>query len=215
MIGFGIAAVVIIAIMLFRFGATAEYSDDGLVVLARAGFIKFKLFPKKQKRKSKSKREKRKPREHRKKEEREAKTAVKKPGLSFDLKKLIDEGFKVLNKVRRRLLIKDLTVLYVMAGGDPCKMAVSQGAALTALGLTQATLESFFKVKHYNLHTSVDFIAHEPRVYVYATLTIAVWEAIYIGIAGLMLVLRSRKPKENADEAAITDAKVPEEVKGQ
>ncbi len=205
MTGYIIAAavtVVIAVILLLRVGAAVEFSDEGLTVLAYAGFVKIKVFP------MRAKKERRKPRERRKKEELDKKTEVKKPGLSFDFKKLFDEALKVLGKVRRRLLIKELTVLYVQAGGDPSKMAIAHGAALAALGFSQAALEGLFRVKQYNLHTSVDFLAEKPRIYVYAMFKMAVWEVLYIGFAGLMLILRSRKPK------AKTAEKTREKIKG-
>ena len=205
-----IIVAVIIAVSLLRVGATAEYSDDGILLLAHVGFITKKLFPKKQKNKKRGKKEKRKPREYRKKERRDERAAAKKPGLSFEFRTLLDEVVNVLGKIKRRLLIKELTVLYVQAGGDPAKMATNHGVALTALGLTQATLECFFRVKRYNLHTSVDFIADKSRVYVHATFTIAVWEVISIGFAVLMLILRSKKPKEKTK----AEENTPEEVEG-
>ena len=210
MIGLIIAATVIVAIALLRIGATVEYSDDGLVVLARAGFIKMRIYPKKQKKRHKAAKETREhTRTRRKKDKRGDTESEKKPGLSLDFKQMLGEATNVLGKIKRRLLIKELTVLYAQAGGDPYKMAARHGAALTAMGLTQGALESFFRIKRYNLHTSVDFMAEQSRVYVHATLTIAVWEVLSIGFLMLMLILRSRKQKETSEAVE----KTPEEVK--
>ena len=196
-----IIAAVIIAISLLRVGATAEYSEDGPIVLAHAGFLTIRIFPKKPKRKRREKREKIEPEKKKKKEKHDEETTGKKPGSSVDFKKLLSGVTKVLGKIKRRLYIKELTVFYVQAGGDPYKMATTQGTALAALGLTQAALESFFRIKRYNLHTSVDFIAEKSRVYVRAKLSIAIWQVVSIAFAALMLVLRSRKPKKTADVA--------------
>lgn len=217
MTGLIIAAVIIIALALLRFGAGVEFSDDGLVVTAHAGFVSIKILPRKPKKPKKAKERKEKKEKRRSKKEPETEqTEVKKPGLQFDIRKLIDEAFRLLGKAKRRLLIKELTVLYVQAGGDPFKMATTHGTLQAGLGITQAALESCFRVKRYNLHTSVDFMAEKPRVYLHAHFSIAVWEAIYLGFAALMLFLRSRKTKDKA--AAVTETKqtekAPEQVKG-
>lgn len=197
MIGLAIAAAVIIVILFLRFGVTVEYAEDGLFVWAHMAFIKIQIIPGKPK---KLKKEKSKPRKKKEEKPVDELPAPKRPGFAFEFEKLLKEALKVLGKVRRRLLIKELTVLHIQAGGDPFKMAMYHGAELTALGLSQAALESFFRVKHYNLHTSVDFVDEKARVYVFATLTIAVWEAISIGFAALRMILRSRKTKNNPDK---------------
>lgn len=193
MIGLIIAAAVIIIILFLRIGVTVEFSDDGLFVTAQAAFVKISVYPKKQKRQKpeKVRGEKRK----KEKKRREEKPEAKKPGLALDFERLLKEALRVMGKVRRRLLIKELTVLHIRAGGDPYVMAMDHGKELAALGLSQAALESLFRVRHYSLHTSVDFVDERARVYVFAALSIAVWEALSIGFSGLMLFLRSRKPK--------------------
>ena len=199
MIGLIIATVAIIAVALLRVGVTAEYSDSGAEIIGRIGFLKMKLYPQKKKSRrtaakdGRKKREKSDSKRSRRKKDKDEQETGKKPGLAFDFKRVFNEAKKVLVKLKRRLLIKELTVLFVQAGGDPYKMATRQGTVLAALGLTQGALESFFRVKRYNLHSSVDFIAEEPKIYVKATLSIAVWEIISVGVAVLMLILRAKK----------------------
>ena len=205
-----IIAAILIAIALLRVGVTAEYSDIGATVTGRVGFLKLKLYPAAKKKRTKKTKSERKERKAEKKKKDEQESGGKKPGSALDFKLIFGEVTKVLGKIKRRLLIKDLTVFYVQAGGDPFKMATTHGLALSALGLTQAALESFFRIKRYHFRTAVDFTAEDARIYVKATLSIAVWELISIGVAGLKLVLRAKKKP-----AAVTveTEKAPEEIK--
>lgn len=203
MIGLAIAAAAIAAILLLRVGAEAEYSDAGVSVRARVGFLRITVFPRKSKlKKSEKKRSKKAPKKAKKKTPK--KTAEKKPGPAYDFRELIGGAASLLGKARRKLLIKRLTVWYVQGGGDAFSMAMAHGGISAAFGMTQAALESAFKVRRYDLHTSVDFLAEEPRVYVRAIFSIAIWETISLGISALALLLRSKKT-----------ATRPQEVKGE
>ena len=202
MITLAIVVAALVLIALLRFGVAVEYSENGLTVTARVAFIKITVFPMR-KRKKRAEKAERKPREPKKS------GTPKKPGGTVDFKKLISDAMALPDKLRRRILIKELTVWFTQGGGDPYAMAMGYGGISAAMGFTQGALEAAFRVKRYSLRTAVDFLAEKSKIYAKASISLAVWEAIYLGIAALGIFLGSRKPK-----AAIKPAEQDSQISG-
>jgi len=87
---------------------------------------------------------------------------------------------KALNRLRRRLLIKRLTVWYISAGTDPFNTAMMFGRVNTAYGIILPVLDKNFRIRRRDIRTTVDFDLDEPGVYLKAIISLAVWEAVYI-----------------------------------
>ena len=208
MLVLAIILAVLILIALLRFGVTVKYGEDGLTVTARAGILSLRVYPKKEKRtptkrkaerlaqKAKKKKEKKaeKKAEKKKKKKEQEKTS---PGKLEMLKTLLPAIKNVLGRIRRRLLIKKLIFWYTAAGKDPMTTALTFGAANAAFEIISPILEKNFRVKHRDLRATADFNATEQKIYLNASISLSLWEAIYIVLALLpLLALRGKKTTE-------------------
>ncbi len=163
-----------------RVGVSAEYSAGGIVAKAHVGPIGILLYPRE------------------KKEEKEKKPKKKeekpKPGLFEELKQQLPAIKKALSRLKRKLLIKELTIYYLAAGEDPAQAAMMFGGVSAGYGVITAILENSFRIKKRDLRANVDFDAEEPYIYIKAKLSLAVWEAVYVGFGLLMSMANAKKP---------------------
>jgi len=179
---------VVLAVLLFtallRVGGVIEYSEDGFSVRAKIGIFKLKLYPFKekteiQKQRSADRKAKRKARKKAKLDAMK-KPEEKKPGKLKDFLDMLPAIKETLYRVKRKLLIKNLTIHYTAAGSDPSKAALAYGSASAVFSLIAPVLDMNFNVKRRDFRTSVDFETDKQTIYVYAAATVAIWEGIYI-----------------------------------
>ncbi|MCL2226959.1 MAG: DUF2953 domain-containing protein [Oscillospiraceae bacterium] len=178
MIALGIIVAALLIIALIRFGVSVEYSSEGIVAFARAGFLRFKLFPQDKKRVKKDKPEK------------------KFGGSVSNFFEMVPPIRSTLSRIRRRLLIKKLTIHFTSAGEDASKTAMAYGAANAAIGMLTPILENNFRIRRRNFSVSSDFLEQQQSIYVNAAFSLAVWEAVYIVFAlfPLIKILFKSKP---------------------
>jgi len=187
MLALAIIISVILIIALLRFGVIIEYSDAGFKLRAKAGFIKFELLSDDKEKKSKKKK-KEKP-----KKERNLKEMM--PGSLSQFMSMLKTVQNTLGRLKRRLLIKQLTLHYTSAGEDPSATALKFGAANAVFGVIVPQLKNNFRIKHLDLRTWFDFNSTEQKIYAKIILSIAVWEIFYILIALLPLFTSKFKSK--------------------
>jgi len=218
MIALAIVVAILILIALFRFGVSVEYSSDGVTVKAQVGPLKLRVFPREV---SPKKEAKQKLKKAAKKEKAALKKALKKqkpkdekkPGGLKMFFEVLPSVKTALGRIRRRLLIKRLTIHYTAGGEDPATAALTYGAANAAFNTVVPLLEKAFRIKRKDLRASFDFDAPEPLIYVNVAISLAVWEAIYIGLSfGKFAVSQSRgaarKPNNRKD---VDDGQAPNE----
>ena len=176
-----IAILVIIALL--RLGADIRYDESGLYVSVFAGPVRITVLPRKIKGTDGKKKQKKK-----KKDKKDGSGEVegdKKGGAARKLLDIISAVSEPLKRLRKRLLVNELTLRYCAAGGqDPAKAAMSYGYTNAAAGTLLGILEKLFRIKKRSVSTSVDFTADEPLVFAKLKLSLTVWEIIYIA-AGL------------------------------
>jgi len=190
MTAIAIILAVVLLIALLRFGVAVEYGEDGFRAVARLGPLRIRLFPGKKRPAKEQKKEIRKA----KKEKAAGKAkAEKKPGRFTEFRKILDPAKTVLDRLRRKLLIKRLTIRYVAAGDDPVKTAMTFGRLNAAYGIISPLFDKYFRIKRRDFHTSADFEREESYIYIYAIISIAVWEAVYIVFALLPLITGSSR----------------------
>jgi len=188
-------AIIIALFILFsllRFGVSVEYSADGITVSARAGPLSLCVYP----RKAKPKKKKEKPvgKVHKEKRPREKKEKPeKKPGGWKALLEMLPAIKNTLSRLRRRLLIKMLTIHFIAAGEDPSRTAMLFGASNAAFAVVVPVLESSFRIRRRDLKASADFEAAEAYIYIKAAVSLAVWEAFYIVFAVVPALIRMIK----------------------
>ena len=164
----------------------AEFGTDGLIVTARVGSLSFRVFPHVAK---PDKAEKKAQRKAQKEKAAKDKTGKKTGGLK-QFREMIPAIKKMLDRLRRRLLIKKLILYYISAGDDAAKTAISFGAANALLELIVPLLDRNLRIKDRDLRAFADFQAEKPTIYANANVSIAVWEAVYIVSAIVPSLLR-------------------------
>ncbi len=197
--GWLIALAVIVLLAVCPVGVSAKYDEDGPVLRITAAFIRFGVFPQK-------KTEKKKPKPQKQEKPKAAKTAsapapeTKKGGSVTDFLPLVQVALDFLGAFRRKLRIKRLEMKVILAGDDPCDLAVNYGRANAALGNLWPRLESLFVIKKRDVQVECDFAADETRVKARLDLNITIGRllslAVRYGYRALREYLKIKKIRE-------------------
>ena len=177
MIGWIIALAVVallVSIPFWPVGLVAVYRENGLELAVRLGFLKFKLDPD-----GTALRDLIVPVLEKEVEvfatTVKAKVSHEKGGKLSDLVPLLKALWHLLGDLRRKVQVKRLDMNLVLAGEDPCTLALNYGKAWAAVGNITALLDSFLVIKKRNVQVNADFLGDTTRVYLklYANMTIA------------------------------------------
>ena len=206
--GWWITLGVLILLGLIPLGASAKYNADGAVVRLIAGPIRIMLYPrpKKEKKpnpKAEAKKAKKEAEKKAKKEaDRKAKAAAKektaseknmrplveeKGGSWTDFLPLVQVLLQFLDGFRRKLRVNRLELKLIMAGDDPCDLALNYGKAWAAVGNLMPRLERVFVIRKRDVEVECDFTASSTLVIARLDLTITLGRLL-----GLVLVLAVR-----------------------
>lgn len=101
-------------------------------------------------------------------------------GPITDFLPLLKVALDLLNDFRRKLRINRLEVKLVMAGGDPCDLAVNYGKAWTAIGNLLPRLEKVLVIKKRDIDVECDFTASQTTIYARLDLTITLGRILAI-----------------------------------
>ena len=181
MIALAIVVAVLLGIALLRVGVLGEYGESGVRLRVFVGLVRVRILPAKEKKPKKVKK---------KKKEKE-----KKPKKLADFRDMLPDIIKALGRFRRRLLIKKLVIYYEAAGDDAAKTAISYGRLSAGISSVIPVLEYYFRIRHRDIRTAVNFQRDKPYIYVSAALSIAVWEILYIALGLLFALLRKNTEK--------------------
>ena len=200
---FAIILAFIILFAMLRFGLSFEYSIDGINVRAQVGFISINIFPRTEKRKKT--RKKRAPKKEKKLKLKEE-TKTEKPGGLKEYLDLLPTIKKTFGRVRRRLLIKVLTIHYIAGDKDPSKTAMAFGSSNLVFAAIVPIFENAFKIKHREFRASADFEATRPMIYAKVAFSIAIWESFYIAFAIVPALIKTvRKTSVKPKPKPMTD----------
>ena len=184
--GWLIALGILLLLAVLPIGVRVRYDSEGLLVKVIAGPVKITLLPrpKKEKKEKKKKEPKKKPEAAEEKDppkppqppkpEKEKKPGEEKGGSLLDFLPLVRTALDFLGDFRRKLRLDNLYLRLIMAGGDPCDLAVNYGRAWAAVGNLLPQLEKFFVIKKRDIEVECDFEAAETRVIARLDLTITV-----------------------------------------
>ena len=170
---------VLVLLAVLPLGIHIRYDEDGVLGKLIAGPVKILLFPKPKKekgeQKKKPKKEKKKPAKKKTASTSATTTqapAKKKGGSVADFLPLVDVALGLLNDLRRKLRVDCLELKVVMAGGDPCDLAVNYGKAWAALGNLQPLLERVLVIKKRDIDIECDFVAPSTLITARVDITI-------------------------------------------
>lgn len=201
--GWLIALGMITLVAVLPVGIQLIYNEDGLLLSLLVGVLKFKLYPgsgeKKEKRKSK---EKKMPAGNAQKSKESQKQ--KKGGNLTEFLPLLDIALQFLGSFRRKIRISHLDMLLVMAGDDPCDLAINYGKAWTAIGNIMPLLDNIFVIKKRNVQAQCDFVADHTRLSARADVTITVGRVLSLlvvyGVKALREYLNIMKLRKGGTE---------------
>ena len=175
MTGWLITFVILFLLAILPLGVSAKYDATGVLVRLIAGPAKITLIPGKKK----EKKEKPTPREKKVKKPAAKTETPKKPakdkaagGPITDFLPLLQVALDLLNDFRRKLRVDRLEAKIIMAGDDPCDLAVGYGRAWAALGNLWPRLEEFLVIKKRDVQIECDFTADTTVISARMDLTI-------------------------------------------
>lgn len=183
--GWLIALAVLVLLGAMPLGIQARFDHRGGYAAVIAGPVRIGLYPGKKK---KPKEEGKKP----EKAEKDQKTAQSKRekqpqqepsptgGSWKDFLPLVKTALAFLGQLRRKIRINHLQCDLVLAGDDPCDLAVNYGRAWVTLGELLGVLEETFVIRKRNVQVQCDFCADETRIRAGADITLPLAEALVL-----------------------------------
>lgn len=148
-------------------GIRAVYDDTGARAWLILGPVRLKLYPSGGKKKAKEKAPKQK-----KQSQGSAVSEPGKGGSYQDFLPVVRLVVDFLSAFRRKLRIARLEFHLVLAGDDPCDLAVNYGKAWAAVGNLLPQLERVFVIKKRDIQVGCDFTADQTTVRAKADITI-------------------------------------------
>lgn len=192
MTGWLIALGILVLLAILPLGVSALYNADGPLIRLILGPVKLTLFPRKKKpkkenpkkeAKAKAKAEAKKAAKAQKKAQAaEQKAKQKKPSKSggklTDFLPLVKTGLAFLGDFRRKLRVNRLEVKLIMAGSDPCDLAVNYGKSWAAVANLMPHLERIFVIKKRDVEVECDFTADKTLIFARLDVTITLGRLI-------------------------------------
>ena len=197
-----IVIAVLILICLIPLGVRAVYGAEGFRLWLLIGPIKIFLFPKKKKEEKPEKKQETTPKKPGKQKEKQEE--AKETGSLRDFLPLLDVAKRLLGSFFRKLRIRKMEVKLVLAGDDPCDLAVNYGRTWAATGGIIPVLEELFVIKKRDVQIGCDFTASETKIYAAADITILVGRLLglvgkygYLGLREFFKIRNKRKGEPN------------------
>ncbi len=197
--GWLIALAIIVLLAVLPLGVSAKYDAGGPVVRIIAGPIRIQVLPARKNKKQK----KEAPKESiESKETKKAQPQKKKQessgGSLLDFLPLVQLALDFLGDfLSRKLRLNRLEAKIILAGDDPCDLAINYGRAWAALGNLVPRLERFFVIKERDLQVECDFTADKTLIFARLDLTITLGRLIGLvsvyGFKALREYLKIRK----------------------
>ena len=201
--GWLIALGLLVLLATLPLGVRVRYDADGPLVRLLAGPVRLTLYPRKvaAKKEKPQKEEKAPSPSTATAPKAEKKTEKKTKGGSWrDFIPLVKTALAFLGDFRRKLRIGNLYCRLILAGGDPCDLAVHYGEGWAALGNLLAVLEKTFVIKKRDVELECDFQADETTITFRADVTILLgrllWLLLRYGLRALKQYLTLRKTRK-------------------
>ena len=211
--GIWITAAFLLARAILPLGIHVRYTEAGFLLRVIAGPLKITVFP----RKKKPKKQKAKQKKQNAEKSPESTDSGDNPpqppkplpepkekgGSLTRFLPLVRLGLKFLGDFRRKLRVDNLCLRLILAGDDPCDLAVNYGRVWAAASNLMPQLERLFVIKKRDIQVECDFTAEEISVIAHVDITITLGRlltlAVVYGIRVLFEFL-SMKRKGGGDQ---------------
>jgi hypothetical protein len=200
--GWLIALGILILIGFIPVGVRVKYNSDGPLVRLIVGPVKYTLVPGKKKEKKPKKEKKAKKKDELQTQPPPAPKEKKKQtgGKLTDFIPLVKVALDFLGDFIKRLKFNRLEVKLILAGDDPCDLAMNYGRAWAALGNLLPLMDNGLNIKKRNLEIECDFTADETLVIAGADVTITVGRTLalllrygFLGVKEFIIFKNKRK----------------------
>lgn len=188
--GWLIALGVLVLVGFIRIGIQARYDADGPLIRLILGPVNLQLVPGKKKTGKEDKNKTDKPAKKAKsgienelptQPPDEPKIQEKKSGGALtDFLPLVRVALDFLGDFITRIRFQDLFLKLILAGDDPCDLAVNYGRAWAALGNLGPALDNVLYIKKRDLEIQCDFEARETLVSAGVDITITIGRTLYL-----------------------------------
>lgn len=190
--GWLIALAVLVLLAALPLGVSVKYDSGGPLVRLLAGPGKLTLYPRPKKKPKPEKKAPEKPAKSEKPKQEEPKPPQppkeeapkpkEKGGRALDFLPLVKTALDLLGDFRRKLRVKNLELKLILAGNDPCDLAVNYGRANAAMGNLLPQLERLFVIKKRDIQVECDFTASETLVIARLDVTITLGRLLSLGV---------------------------------
>lgn len=211
--GIWITAAFLLALAILPLGIHVRYNEAGFLLRVIAGPLKITVFPRKKKPKKQKAKQKKQNAEKSPESTDSGDTPPQPPkplpepkekgGSLTRFLPLVRLGLKFLGDFRRKLRVDNLCLRLILAGDDPCDLAVNYGRVWAAASNLMPQLERLFVIKKRDIQVECDFTAEEISVIAHADITITLGRlltlAVVYGIRVLFEFL-SMKRKGGGDQ---------------
>lgn len=204
--GWLISAGILFLIAIFPLGVFLSYDESGFLIQARVSFLHIGIYPQKKKtnNKEKTSQENKKEKPEKARAKSGQKQEEKKKGGSFkDFLPLVSVGMDFLGDFRRKLRVNRLFLKIILAGDDPCDLAVNYGRAWAALANIQVMLERAFVIKKRDLEAECDFEGEAVTITAALDISITLGRLLALvsvyGVKGLVIFLKIRKIRKERE----------------
>lgn len=198
--GWWITLGILFLLAILPLGARVRYDADGIRVRIILGPIRVTVFPLPRWLQKKTSAPKDTEKKNQKDSAPKSDQEQKKGGSLKDFLPLIRLGLDLLGDFRIKLRLNNLELKLVLAGDDPCDLAVNYGRAWAALGNLQPRLERVFVIKKRDLNVECDFTASQTLVTAALDITITLGRLLSLigvyGVRALKLLMKMKKNKK-------------------
>ena len=192
--GWGIFFVCLLVLAWIPLGIRVSYGEAGFEARVIAGPVKITLFPRKKRKKKpkttdsseKTTQETTKASSEKKRPKTET-TEKDEPGMQSggDLERFVPWirlALDFLGALRRKIRLDNLYLHVVLAGDDPCDLAVNYGRAWAVVGDLLPKLERVFVIGKRDIQVNCDFAAEKITVSARGDMTITLGRTLCLGV---------------------------------
>ena len=180
--GWLITLAILVLIAVLPVGISVCYDADGFRAFVKASVVRFQVFPLPEKEKKPKKKTKKAAKPTQKQPAKKQTEEKKQGGSLTDFLPIVRLALDLLDDFRRKLRVDVIEADLVLAGGDPCDLAINYGKVCAALGNLWPRLEEFLTIKKRDVKVQCDFEGDKTLVTARVDLTITVGRIFRIGI---------------------------------
>lgn len=191
--GWLIALGIVVLLAALPLGISVKYDSGGPLVKVLAGPVRLTLFPRPKKESKEKKNTPQAPTEPEQPKQaqepkppqppkQEVPQPEKTDGSLTDFLPLLKTALDLLGELRRKLRVKNLELKLILAGDDPCDLAVNYGRAWAAVGNLIPQLERLFVIQKRDIQVECDFTATQILVFARLDITITLGRLLSLAV---------------------------------